>query len=498
MVQPKKRLLVFAPTYPADGFREGLRWIPRELEAGFALGIAVVDPGAGGLALSGARERAGSDREIIVLHNQYDPGCGGDQKIAYAYAIAEEFDFVAMLPGDGSCGPAELPRLLEPLLAGEADAVLGLPEARGLHPSGVIRKLGRRVLGIAATETACRLFSVEALRKVPFRLNANDDSFDINLLTQFLEAGLRIAEIPVSAKAHRSPLQSARFLRKAARTKAQHRIHRMGLFYQRRFDTTPSNLQYDLKLGYASSHSYALDAVPRGASVLDIGSGPGGMARELLAKGCDVAVVDQFAPEEGDPRIAVFTQDLEQPPRFDVNRYQYLLMLDVIEHMKDPERCLDELRSRFDDRPKTLVLTTPNIAFVVQRVMLALGQFNYGKTGILDRTHTRLFTFRTLERLLRDAGFRIKTIRGVPAPFPKVLGNGVLGRTAVAVNTALIGVAKTLFSYQIYVEAETTPDTDFVLRENVREQSSFREASSDAVPAGGGPSVPSPRSCPSS
>ena len=54
------------------------------------------------------------------------------------------------------------------------------------------------------------------------------------------------------------------------------------------------------------------------------------------------------------------------------------------------------------------MLTTPNVAFVVQRLMLLLGQFNYGKAGILDRTHTRLFTFRTLERLLRDAGFRIK------------------------------------------------------------------------------------------
>ena len=56
--------------------------------------------------------------------------------------------------------------------------------------------------------------------------------------------------------------------------------------------------------------------------------------------------------------------------------------------------------------------------------MLLFGQFNYGKAGILDRTHTRLFTFRSLRHLLDDAGFRIKEMRGVPAPFPKVLGNG--------------------------------------------------------------------------
>jgi hypothetical protein len=56
-------------------------------------------------------------------------------------------------------------------------------------------------------------------------------------------------------------------------------------------------------------------------------------------------------------------------------------------------------------------------------------------------------------------------VKGVPAPFPKVLGNGVLGRTAVSINLALIAVSKTLFSYQIYIEAKSTPDVDFVLRE---------------------------------
>jgi len=63
----------------------------------------------------------------------------------------------------------------------------------------------------------------------------------------------------------------------------------------------------------------------------------------------------------------------------------------------------ERLREPFDYEPKVLVLTTPNIAFVVQRVMLLLGQFNYGKSGILDRTHTRLFTFRSIRtRLMRN------------------------------------------------------------------------------------------------
>jgi hypothetical protein len=131
--------------------------------------------------------------------------------------------------------------------------------------------------------------------------------------------------------------------------------------------------------------------------------------------------------------------------------------------LKSPERFLERLRTQFDYAPRTLILTTPNIAFGIQRVMLLLGQFNYGKAGILDRTHTRLFTFRSLKQLLNDAGFRIKEVRGVPGPFPKVLGNGALGRAATTINQLLIRVSRSLFSYQIFVIAEATPDVDFIL-----------------------------------
>jgi 2-polyprenyl-3-methyl-5-hydroxy-6-metoxy-1,4-benzoquinol methylase len=256
----------------------------------------------------------------------------------------------------------------------------------------------------------------------------------------------------------------------------QNTAHRAGLLHQRRFEPdSPDNTHYDLKLGYASSHSYALDAVTSGSKVLDIGAGPGGLARELRAKGCDVTVVDQYAPAMPTPGVTVVVQDLDQPLGFDVRPYGVLMLLDVIEHLKDPERFLGELRKQFDHDTKTVVLTTPNVAFAVQRLMLLFGQFNYGKAGILDRTHTRLFTFRGLSRLLRDEGFQIKEVRGVPAPFPKVLGDGWLGRTALAANLALIRLSKTMFSYQIYVRARTTPDVDFLL-ENAKRHSAERVA----------------------
>jgi 2-polyprenyl-3-methyl-5-hydroxy-6-metoxy-1,4-benzoquinol methylase len=255
----------------------------------------------------------------------------------------------------------------------------------------------------------------------------------------------------------------------------QNAAHRCGVLYQRRFDpvTDRVNAHYELKLGYASSHQFGLDAVPAGARVIDLGAGPTRLARELVGKGCTVAVVDRAFDDETEQAVKYIRQDLNDPPAFDVRGYDFILLLDVIEHLEEPERFLERLRAQFDYTPRTLVLSTPNVAFVVQRVMLMLGQFNYGKLGILDQTHTRLFTFRSIRRTLTDAGFRIKTMRGVPAPFPKVLGDGAIGRLAVAINQLLIRVSKTLFSYQIFVIAEGTPTVEFVL-EHSRQRSVSR------------------------
>jgi hypothetical protein len=71
-----------------------------------------------------------------------------------------------------------------------------------------------------------------------------------------------------------------------------------------------------------------------------------------------------------------------------------------------------------------------------------------------------------MRRLLRDAGLRIHRTRGIPAPFPKAVGENWLGRGLLGVNRAMIGLSPELFSYQIFVEAETTPDVAFVLADS--------------------------------
>jgi glycosyltransferase involved in cell wall biosynthesis len=491
----KPRLLIFVIAYYAEStLRQVLERVPSSIFEEHDCEVLVVDDASEDRTFAIGREYQEShpDIRMTVLRNEYNQGYGGNQKVGYAYAIAKRFDFVAMVHGDGQYAPEELPRLVAPLHEGRADAVFGsrMMERFGALAGGmplykyvgnkILTTLQNALLGSKLSEfhSGYRLYSVKALERIPFRLNSNDFHFDTEIIIQLLNAKQRILELPIPTYYGDEicRVNGMKYARDVMLATLRNAFHRAGLLYQRRFDPRlEGNQHYELKLGYASSHAWALDAVPAGAKVMDIGSGPGGLARHLSDKGCTTAVVDQHAPTEGDPRIQVHLQNLDEPLRFDVRGYDYLLLLDVIEHLKDPELFLERLRGQFGYTPQTLVLTTPNVAFVVQRLMLLLGQFNYGKAGILDRTHTRLFTFRSLRHLLRDSGFRIKKIRGVPAPFPKVLGNGVLGKAALGANLALIRVSRTLFSYQIYVEAETTPDVDFVLRDT-QEKSAERAA----------------------
>jgi glycosyltransferase involved in cell wall biosynthesis len=490
----RPRLCIFVIAYYAEStLRAVLERIPPTVFGEYDTEVLVVDDASEDrtFAIGQDFRREHPQIRMTVLRNEYNQGYGGNQKVGYAHAISEGFDFVAMLHGDGQYAPEELPRLLVPLRDGAADAVFG---SRMIVPRDALRGgmplykfVGNRVLttiqnallGTRLSEfhSGYRIYSVRALRDLRFRLNSNDFHFDTEIIIQLLNARKRIVELPIPTYygSEICRVNGLKYAGNVMMATLRNWFHRTRLLYQRRFEpANETNLHYDLKLGYPSSHSMAIAAVPSGARVIDIGAGPAGVAGELVKKGCDVAVVDRYMPQQPDRRVTVYVQDLDAPLTFDARPYEYILLLDIIEHLRDPEDFIARLRSQFDHTPRRVILTTPNIAFLVQRVMLMLGQFNYGREGILDRTHTRLFTFRGVRHLLRDAGFRIRSVRGVPAPFPKVLGNGWLGRTAVALNQLLIRVSRSLFAYQIYVEADSTPDVDFVLADTRRHSDAAR------------------------
>ena len=167
------------------------------------------------------------------------------------------------------------------------------------------------------------------------------------------------------------------------------------------------------------------------------------------------------------------------PPK--VSQYDRILLMDLIEHVHDPEAFMDQLRREMSGRQPEVIVTAANVAFFVTRVMLLLGQFNYSKKGILGLGHRRLFTFQSLRALLEQAGYEVIEERGAPAPFPLALGLNLWSRSLLRFNQALIALAKKLFSYQICLRARALPDAKHLLKETIESSSALRARMLDRV-----------------
>jgi 2-polyprenyl-3-methyl-5-hydroxy-6-metoxy-1,4-benzoquinol methylase len=326
---------------------------------------------------------------------------------------------------------------------------------------------------------------------VPFELNTNDFHFDTEIIIQFLLSRLSIAELPIPTYYGDEicRVNGIKYARDVTKAVLVARTQQLGLLYDRRFDCAPAggHSQYEPKLDYPSTHSAALEVVPAGARVLDLGCA-GGYVGAMLRRQrhCRVTGVDKYPLGPGVAIDEFVLHDLNDGvPPLNAEDYDHVLLLDVIEHLTSPEAFVEQLRRALKATPGTrVIVSTANIGFLVNRLMLLFGQFNYGKRGILDLTHTRLFTFKSFRRLFEQGGFRVRAARGIPGPFPLALGNKTLSRLVMRINEWLIAAAPGLFSYQMFFVVEPLPSVEYLL-DKAREHSAVRGETGERRAAGG-------------
>jgi glycosyltransferase involved in cell wall biosynthesis len=502
----RPRLLIFIVAYNAEKtIARVLERIPRSLAEEYDVAVLVIDDSSLDQTFEESREvlHGGSlPFPLHVLSNPMNQGYGGNQKIGYHFAIERGFDFVALIHGDGQYAPECLPDLVRPLRDGGADAVFGSRMLeRGAALAGgmpLYKFVGNRILSwfqnqmlgtfLSEFHSGYRVYSVAALKRIPFALNTNDFHFDTEIIIQLLFAKQGIQELPIPTYygqeiSHVNGLKYAWNVTKAVLVA---RSQRMGLFYDRRFDVEPAanpNRHYELKLGYLSPHSLALTRIPRGVRVLDLGCAGGYVAALLRERnGCRVTGVDCSPLGPGVELDDFILHDLNEGfPRVDPSEYEYILLLDVIEHLASPELFVEHLREAMKLAPHAkLLVSTANIGFFINRVMLLLGQFNYGRRGVLDLTHKRLFTFDSFRRLFEQSGFRVVETLAIPGPFPLALGQNGVSRALLALNEALNRLAKGFFAYQVFLVVEPLPSLEYLLRE--AHAHSARRAASREMP----------------
>jgi glycosyltransferase involved in cell wall biosynthesis len=484
------RLLVLVVAYNAERtIGEVLARIPSQLQDEYAVETLVIDDRSRDRTFekSLALRSAALPFPLHVLFNPVNQGYGGNQKIGYHFAIRNGFDFVALVHGDGQYAPECLPDLVRPLRDGQADAVFGSrmllsgAALRGGMPlykyvgNRILTRIENRLLGSNLSEfhSGYRVYSTRALAAIPFQLNTNDFHFDTEIIIQLMFAGLRIRELPIPTYYgdEISHVNGLKYARDVTRAVVRAAAQRLGLLYDRRFDCEPSGRaleRYELKLGYRSPHSLALERVRPGARILDLGCAGGTLAEILQReKGCRVTAVDRVPPGRRIEVDKLVVHDLDEgPPELDLGDYDQILILDVLEHLSSPESFVEKLRDALKLSPAAeLLVSTANIGFFINRLMLLVGQFNYGRRGVLDLTHTRLFTFASFIRLFEQAGFSAVETVGVPGPFPLAVGDNALGRALLRINQWLIRISRGLFSYQAFLVVRPLPSLEYLLRE---------------------------------
>ena len=150
---------------------------------------------------------------LTVLVHPENLGYGGNQKTCYREALRRDAGIVVMVHPDHQYNPQVIPQLLEPLLAGRADAVFGSRMLGGAVREGgmpwwkvignvALTKLENAVFGLHLTEyhSGFRAYSRAYLESVNLAANSDDFVFDSEIIAQGVVAGMRIAEIPIATR----------------------------------------------------------------------------------------------------------------------------------------------------------------------------------------------------------------------------------------------------------------------------------------------------------
>jgi len=199
------KVVVVMPAYNAG---QTLRLTYEELPKDTVSLVILVDDGSTDATLEVARQLG---LEIFVHNRNY--GYGANQKTCYAEALRAGADVVVMVHPDYQYDPRLVPQIIEPIVRGEADVVLGsrLKEGSALGQgmpwwkylaNRFLTGLENRVFALSLSEyhTGYRAFTREVLETVNFPANSDGFVFDQEIIAQVVAARFRIAEIAVPTR----------------------------------------------------------------------------------------------------------------------------------------------------------------------------------------------------------------------------------------------------------------------------------------------------------
>jgi 2-polyprenyl-3-methyl-5-hydroxy-6-metoxy-1,4-benzoquinol methylase len=167
---------------------------------------------------------------------------------------------------------------------------------------------------------------------------------------------------------------------------------------------------YSLSSSKYSKHTILKDLIGQNKKVLDVGCNEG-----YLATYCDPSNKffgidnDKLSIEKARKVMKAEVYDLNSfnpLPSTIGNNFDFIVFADVLEHVNSPERVL-KFFQKYLKKNGQIVVSLPNIANWKIRLGLLFGKFDYTDSGILDRTHLKLYTYKSGRELMHRSGLKI-------------------------------------------------------------------------------------------
>lgn len=199
---PQKKVVIILPAYNAE---KTLMRTLHEIPEKYREYVILVDDCSKDKTVQVAK-----DAGLLVFEHKKNMGYGANQKTCYTEALKIGADAVVMLHPDHQYDATVIPRMVEPILNGEADAVFGSRMLGGRPMEGGMpwwKYFANVLLTSAANITfrrylseihsGFRAYSRKYLEKVRFEENSDDFVFDTEIIAQGMANNMYFFEVPI-------------------------------------------------------------------------------------------------------------------------------------------------------------------------------------------------------------------------------------------------------------------------------------------------------------
>jgi 2-polyprenyl-3-methyl-5-hydroxy-6-metoxy-1,4-benzoquinol methylase len=173
---------------------------------------------------------------------------------------------------------------------------------------------------------------------------------------------------------------------------------------------------------YAQERSEMLSFIPEGASsLLDVGCSSGAFGKLIKDRrpGCEVWGIepDPEAAKVAAQRLDKVINGVFQNDNPDIceQKFDAIIFNDVLEHLVDPITALRHAVTLLTEKGR-VIASIPNILFYNQILQIVIREdWKYQESGIMDYTHLRFFTKKSILRMFDEAGLQVTKIQGINA-----------------------------------------------------------------------------------